>query len=98
MSALALERAPASTAGAVPAACYHCGETAFESIVEVMDGRAESFCCRGCAAAASWIRNADLGSYYRLRSGRAARVGTADTDLGAWDCDELLAAHVRDAI
>ncbi len=83
-------------AEAVAAACYHCGEPSRDLILELVDGRAEPFCCRGCAAAASWIRSADLGAYYRLRSERATRVGMADADLGAWDCDELLDSHVRE--
>ena len=43
-----------------------------------------------------WIRDADLGDYYRLRSEHAARVGTDAIDLAAWDREELLAEHVHD--
>jgi Cu2+-exporting ATPase len=59
----------------------------------VLDGVEHAFCCDGCAAAAQWIRDADLGDYYQLRSARAMRVGTEPLDLGIWDRDELLDEH-----
>ena len=76
------------------ATCYHCGEPLPHSPTElVFQGVAQAFCCDGCAAAAQWIRDADLGDYYQLRSARAMRVGTEPLDLGIWDRDELLDEH-----
>lgn len=86
-------RLPASTDGA----CHHCGEALPASPARaVFEGRPREFCCEGCAAAAQWIDGADLGDYYRLRSERAARVGTEPVDLAVWDRDELLAEHAHD--
>ena len=77
--------------------CHHCGEPlpALPARV-VLDGTPRLFCCEGCAAAAQWIGEADLGDYYRLRSERAGRVGTEPLDLGVWDRDEVLAEHAHD--
>ena len=77
--------------------CHHCGEVlpASPSCVE-LDGASRRFCCDGCAAAAHWIREADLGDYYQLRSQHAARVDTDPVDLAVWDRDELLAEHAHD--
>ena len=55
--------------------------------------RTQAFCCTGCAAAARWIADADLGDYYRLRQTDAARVGTEAIDYAAWDRADLLAEH-----
>lgn len=74
--------------------CYHCGARLPPSPVLVaLDGRPQPFCCHGCATAAQWIRDADLGDYYRLRSDPGARVDVEAADLGAWDGKELLAEH-----
>ena len=80
-----------------PARCHHCGEALppVPAHCEV-DGIAQAFCCDGCAAAAQWIRDANLGDYYRLRSEAASRVGTDDDDFSAWDRDEIVADHARD--
>ena len=59
-------------------------------------GISRGYCCAGCAAAAQWIEQAQLGDYYQLRSQPAARVGTDAVDLGAWDRDDVLADHARD--
>lgn len=77
--------------------CYHCGEPLPESpaLLEE-DGQVRAFCCQGCAAAAQWIRDADLGDYYRLRSAMASRVGNEPVDLALWDREELLREHARD--
>ena len=82
---------------AVADGCHHCGEDlpARPARVE-LDGAARAFCCDGCAAAAQWIREANLGDYYRLRSEHADRVGEDPVDLAVWDRDELLAEHARD--
>src|SRR5690606_20963003 len=61
-----------------------------------LDGASRLFCCDGCAAAAQWIREADLGDYYQLRSQHAGRVDTDPVDLAVWDRDELLAEHAHD--
>src|SRR6476646_5959277 len=59
------------------ARCYHCGEALPPAPAHYdIDGARQAFCCDGCAAAAQWIREADLGDYYRLRSEAASRVGT----------------------
>ena len=74
--------------------CYHCGEPLPGSPARLaLEGVERAFCCQGCAAAAQWIRDADLGDYYQLRSARAMRVGSEPLDLGIWDRDELLAEH-----
>jgi Cu2+-exporting ATPase len=76
-------------------ACHHCGEPAPDPAFLDFDGAHRAFCCRGCAAAAQWIRDAELGDYYRLRSAAGQRVRGADEDLAAWDRDDLMAGHVR---
>lgn len=77
--------------------CHHCGETLPALPARfVLDGVPRLFCCDGCAAAAQWIGEADLGDYYRLRSEHATRVGIEPLDLGVWDRDEVLAEHAHD--
>lgn len=74
-------------------ACYHCGETLPPGPVLLeIEGDLQGFCCHGCAAAAQWIRQSDLGDYYRLRSVAATRVGDAQ-DLDGWDREDLLREH-----
>jgi Cu2+-exporting ATPase len=77
--------------------CFHCGDALppMPARYEI-DGASQAFCCDGCAAAAQWIREADLGDYYRLRSEAASRVGTDDGDFSAWDRDDVIADHARD--
>ena len=90
-------RMPATRTAIADSACHHCGEALPSDPVRVMfEGEPRGFCCEGCAAAAQWIDDADLGDYYRLRSERAARVGTEPVDLAVWDRDELLAEHAHD--
>ena len=60
-----------------------------------VDAGGHAFCCGGCAAAAAWIEEADLGSYYRLRSANANRVQADRLDLDSWDRSELLDQHSR---
>ena len=77
--------------------CHHCGEVLPVLPARlVLEGMPRLFCCQGCAAAAQWIGEADLGDYYRLRSEHASRVGTETLDLGIWDRDEVLAEHAHD--
>ena len=77
--------------------CHHCGESLPPHPTRLeLDGTSRAFCCDGCAAAARWIGEADLGDYYRLRSERGGRVGDDPVDLAVWDRDELLAEHARD--
>ena len=78
-------------APAVP--CHHCGEPVASAHPVTADDPV--FCCEGCAAAAAWIRDADLGSYYRLRSANANRVQADRLDLESWDRTELLDEHSR---
>lgn len=83
-------------AAAQATACYHCGEPlpANAVVADDHDGP-HGYCCEGCAAAARWIRDADLGDYYRLRTATAGRVGTDDIDLSAWDREDLLREHAH---
>jgi Cu2+-exporting ATPase len=79
--------------GSVVRTCYHCGETLTQGVVSLaIDGEMQGFCCHGCAAAAEWIRQSDLGDYYRLRNVAGMRVGDAP-DLAGWDRDDLLGEH-----
>jgi Cu2+-exporting ATPase len=76
------------------ATCFHCGETLPpHPLRDTIAGTEQAFCCTGCAAAARWIADADLGDYYRLRQTDAARVGTEAIDYAAWDRADLLAEH-----
>lgn len=72
--------------------CAHCGEPLPATpLTARIDGREQAVCCRGCAAAAQFIRDAGLDDYYRLRSAPGARA--RDDDLSLWDRDDLLAEH-----
>src|SRR5690606_10166918 len=71
--------------------CFHCGEPLPpHPATAAIDGHSREFCCEGCAGAAQWIRDADLGDYYVLRSAPAGQVGTESVELSAWDSDDLL--------
>lgn len=72
--------------------CHHCGETLAADAIRDGD---RAFCCNGCAAAATWIREAALGDYYALRTSPAGRVQVDASDFGAWDRDVVLAEHAR---
>ncbi|MGY6519845.1 MAG: heavy metal translocating P-type ATPase [Lysobacteraceae bacterium] len=82
--------------GGQPGTCFHCGEPlpagaprlAFQDVVR-------DFCCSGCAGAASWIRDAGLGDFYRIRQARGLKVGEDGVDDRAWDRDDVLAEHSR---
>ncbi len=81
---------------ASPSVCAHCGDSLPQPPVRAkLDGEEQAFCCDGCAAAARWIREADLDDYYRLRSAPGGRVDTESGDLAIWDREELLATHAR---
>jgi Cu2+-exporting ATPase len=83
-------------AGMDTASCFHCGEPLPASPVVVRIGDHDHpMCCSGCAAAASWICDAGLDDYYRLRSADGLRVDVADSDFSAWDRADVLAAHAR---
>ena len=76
------------------ATCFHCGDALPpQPLRDTIAGAEQAFCCTGCAAAARWIADADLGDYYRLRQTDAARVGTEAIDYAAWDRADLLAEH-----
>ncbi|KLJ01963.1 heavy metal translocating P-type ATPase [Luteimonas sp. FCS-9] len=86
------------TAAAHPASagCFHCGEPLTAHAVRApIDGVEQAFCCDGCTAAAQWIRHADLGDYYRLRSAMPAPVGNEAIDFGIWDREDLLREHAN---
>jgi len=72
--------------------CHHCGEALAAGAVRDGD---RAFCCNGCAAASTWIREAALGDYYNLRTSPAGRVQPDAADFGAWDRDVVLAQHSR---
>ncbi len=83
-------------AGMDTASCFHCGEPLPASPVVVRIGDHDCpMCCTGCAAAASWISDAGLEDYYRLRSADGLRVELADSDFSAWDRADVLAEHAR---
>ena len=73
--------------------CHHCGEPVASG--HPVTAGDHAFCCEGCAAASAWIHDADLGSYYRLRSAHAHRVQADRLDLESWDRTELLDEHSR---
>ncbi len=77
--------------------CFHCAEPLTPTVVQVETaGVRHDYCCAGCAAAAQWIDQANLGDYYQLRSQPASRVGTDIVDLAVWDRDDVLDEHTRD--
>ena len=77
-------------------ACFHCGEPLPpHPATATIDAEPREFCCDGCAGAAQWIRDADLGDYYELRSAPAGQVGVEPVDFSAWDRDDLLHEHVH---
>ena len=77
-------------------ACFHCGEPLPpRPATAIVDAVPRAFCCDGCAGAARWIRDADLGDYYELRSAPAGQVGVEPVDFSAWDRDDLLHEHVH---
>lgn len=77
--------------------CFHCGEPLPPDPVRVrLDGAEREVCCTGCGAAASWIRDAGLGDYYRLRDSAGARVDLAPTDYSAWDRADVQSGHAFD--
>ena len=77
-------------------ACFHCGEPLpLRPAIATIDAAPRAFCCDGCAGAAQWIRDADLGDYYTLRSAPAGQVGVEPVDFSAWDRDDLLHEYVR---
>ena len=61
----------------------------------MIGGQPRVFCCSGCAAAATWIGEASLEDYYRLRSANAGRVAAEPADFSAWDQDVVLGEHSR---
>jgi len=73
--------------------CFHCGQSLAAQAVHDNQGR--PYCCQGCAAAAAWIHQADLGDYYRLRSTLSATVDPTPLDLSLWDRPELQREHAQ---
>ena len=78
--------------------CFHCSEALPPDPAGArIDGAARLFCCDGCAAAAQWIRDANLVDYYRLRTGTGGRAAVdLDAQLAAFDREDVQAGHVRD--
>ncbi|WP_052949980.1 heavy metal translocating P-type ATPase [Dyella japonica] len=88
-----MDRAVEADPGGRALLCYHCGEALPPTPLQLdVDGEPRGFCCHGCAAAAEWIRQSQLGDYYRLRSAAATRVEDVP-DLASWDRDDLLGEH-----
>src|SRR5690606_41309505 len=77
--------------------CFHCSQPLPPGPATArIDGESRSFCCDGCAAAAQWIRDANLVDYYRLRTGPGSRAATdLEAQLSAFDRDDMPAGHVR---
>jgi len=73
--------------------CFHCGQALTAQAVR--DSEARAYCCQGCAAAAAWIHQAELGDYYRLRSALSATVDPTPLDLSLWDRPELQREHAQ---
>lgn len=73
--------------------CWHCGEPlpAEGAETALLDGAPRRFCCKGCAAAARFIRDHGLGDYYRLRSLPAGRARSES--MAQWDREDLLGTH-----
>lgn len=92
-----LDTDDARVAAASAPACHHCGEPVPRAPSQRVTGDdGQPYCCDGCAAAARWIRDADLGDYYRLRTAAAAgRVGTEAIDLSVWDREDVLREHAH---
>jgi len=83
----------AETAGG---GCFHCGQPLPPDPPRSrIEGVERDFCCRGCAAAAEWIRSAGLADYYRLRSEAGERVGEEALDYAAWDREDVQREHSR---
>ena len=83
-------RMPATRTAIADGACHHCGEALPSDPVRVMfEGEPRGFCCEGCAAAAQWIDDADLGDYYRLRSAPAMRPDPGQHSAALWSRAEL---------
>ncbi|MBB1471978.1 cadmium-translocating P-type ATPase [Luteimonas sp. MC1782] len=77
--------------------CFHCSEALPADPASArIDGAYRRFCCDGCAAAAQWIRDANLVDYYRLRTEPGGRAALdLDAQLAAFDRDDVQAGHVR---
>jgi len=73
--------------------CFHCGQALAAPALHDVDGR--PYCCQGCAAAAAWIHQAELGDYYRLRSELSATVDPTPLNLSLWDRPELQREHAQ---
>lgn len=78
--------------------CFHCSQPLpTVPATAAIDGTAQRFCCDGCAAAAQWIRDANLGDYYRLRTEPGGRAALdLEAQLAAFDRDDVQAGHVRE--
>ena len=89
--------ARATGAAASVCDCFHCGEPVDSraSFQEQVGGATRAFCCGGCAAAARWIRDAQLGDYYRLRDAAGSRVDEDAIDYRAWDREDVVAGYVH---
>ena len=92
MNAIALPITVASTSSQL---CFHCGQSVSDDAPQALVADVwQNFCCSGCAAAASWIRDSGLDDYYRLRSADGNRVAVTATDFSVWDRSDVQHDHV----
>ena len=83
-------------AGGASLACFHCGLPVSSSHSRA--GGNPVFCCAGCEAVSTFISNAGLGDYYRLRQSAPQRpADTALESLALYDEPAMGARFVRDA-
>jgi Cu2+-exporting ATPase len=94
----ALERdlARGDAADAAPARCWHCGLDVPEDVdVRVpVDGTERPMCCHGCAAAATFLEDAGLAAYYRLRETRTGVPAPEPDARDDWATGELADRYV----
>jgi Cu2+-exporting ATPase len=77
--------------------CWHCGEPlpAGVRIHAQVAGEERPMCCQGCRAAAEWIEQLGLGSYYELRTAPAPKPETNPSHDG-WNNADSVRHVIRD--
>jgi Cu2+-exporting ATPase len=99
MTALALAKLEQPAARA--ATCFHCGLEVPEdcTLAVAVEGVDRPVCCHGCAAAVTFLQDAGLDAYYRMREAMplarpGARGGSADRS--AWADPEVAKRFVHE--